>query len=409
MRRALGCTEPGIIALACAKAARIACGKVREIEVSVNSGIYKNAYSCGIPGTDLTGNKYAAALGALAGDPDKGLMSLEGISKDSVSEAAELLAGDNVKIVLNDISPRIYVDAIVYTTESKGHVRIEGDHTFYSLMERDDNVLFERAYEEESVEESDMTSMTFDEMHMYADSVPYEKISFIEEALEVNSRLVSEGLSWNRCTVTKALKQSGYSNAVINTSAAIEARFLGAASPAMSITGSGAHGIICTVPLIAEADDRNIGKERLVRSIALNYLVTMYVKECSGKLSAFCGCGVAGGLGLAYALPFLRRESKDISQKAFFNMASSITGMICTGGNQACAMKGIAAVEAAYTAARIAEAGAAVEQPTGILAPSIEETAWNVGRIADPGMIATDKTIIGILRGKDLPENEYII
>ena len=65
----------------------------------------------------------------------------------------------------------------------------------------------------------------------------------------------------------------------------------------MSITGSGAHGIIATMPLYAAYKVQGYTKEQLLRATALSYLVCMYIKEYSGKLSAFCGCAIAAGTG----------------------------------------------------------------------------------------------------------------
>ena len=42
---ALGVTEPGAIAFAVAKAKTLIPGALRHITVSMNSGLYKNAYS----------------------------------------------------------------------------------------------------------------------------------------------------------------------------------------------------------------------------------------------------------------------------------------------------------------------------------------------------------------------------
>lgn len=75
--------------------------------------------------------------------------------------------------------------------------------------------------------------------------------------------------------------------------AAIEARVIGLNKAAMSITGSGAHGIIATMPLYAAYKVQGYTKEQLLRATALSYLVCMYIKEYSGKLSAFCGCAIA--------------------------------------------------------------------------------------------------------------------
>ncbi len=79
VKPALGCTEPVAVALAAAVAARELPGEPERIALKLSINIFKNGRDVGIPGTDgLRGNAVAAALGALAGDPDKGLLVLEG-------------------------------------------------------------------------------------------------------------------------------------------------------------------------------------------------------------------------------------------------------------------------------------------------------------------------------------------
>ena len=68
MKPALGVTEPGAIAFAAAKAREFVKGDVERVDVVLNSGMYKNAFTCGIPHSDAVGNAYAAALGVVAGD-----------------------------------------------------------------------------------------------------------------------------------------------------------------------------------------------------------------------------------------------------------------------------------------------------------------------------------------------------
>ena len=63
MKPALGVTEPGAIALAVSTACSHLPAPADRVELSLNSGIYKNAFACGIPGTSHVGNAYAAALG----------------------------------------------------------------------------------------------------------------------------------------------------------------------------------------------------------------------------------------------------------------------------------------------------------------------------------------------------------
>ena len=87
----LGVTEPGAIALAVAAARERTKGEVREIHLALNSGMYKNAFTCGIPGTQEVGFLWAAALGAVAGKAEKGLEALEKIDEAAVEPAKALL------------------------------------------------------------------------------------------------------------------------------------------------------------------------------------------------------------------------------------------------------------------------------------------------------------------------------
>ena len=182
--------------------------------------------------------------------------------------------------------------------------------------------------------------------------------------------------------------------------AAIEARVIGLDQAAMSITGSGAHGIIATLPLYAVCKTNHYTDEQLLRATALSYLVCMYIKEYSGKLSAFCGCAIAAGTGMACGLVLLKQGSVEQMVHVINNMASSITGMICDGGNQGCTMKGVVAVSAAFASVRMAMQGVYIEDVHGINGSTPEKTMKNMGMIASPGMEKTEDTILDILKKK---------
>ena len=80
MQPALGVTEPGAIAFCVAKARSFTTGDVLSITVEMNSGMYKNAFTCGIPNSDSVGNVFAAALGFVAGNAEKGLEALADVT-----------------------------------------------------------------------------------------------------------------------------------------------------------------------------------------------------------------------------------------------------------------------------------------------------------------------------------------
>ena len=74
----------------------------------------------------------------------------------------------------------------------------------------------------------------------------------------------------------------------------------------MSITGYGAYGIIATMPLYAVYKINSLSEEKLYRATMLSYLIYTYIKEYNGRLSAFCGCAIAAGSGMACGLVHLK-------------------------------------------------------------------------------------------------------
>lgn len=227
----------------------------------------------------------------------------------------------------------------------------------------------------------------------------------------MNMDLLEEGLASGRTVIAgrllqenggKMISEDPLKTAQLLCNGAIEARVLGFGRPAMSITGSGAHGIIATMPLYAwyRVNQVELKEEDLLRATALSYLITMYIKEYSGKLSAFCGCGIAAGTGMACALAYMRGADEPVIDAVIRNMASSLTGMICDGGNHGCAMKGIVAVDAAFRAADLALGGIGIESIHGINGRTPEDTMKYMGMIASPGMTGTEKTIVEIMEQK---------
>lgn len=411
MRPALGVTEPGAIAFAVSKARTYVKGAVTGVELRLNSGMYKNAYTCGIPNNSFMGNEYAAALGLLAGKPEMGLECLAEVTEADNAAAEELVAAGKIKVSMSGISSRIFIEAKVTAEDGEAVVTIRGSHTNIVRIQVNGETVFsgsEESGEEESAPPL-IHSYTLEQMVSYADTVPAAEISFISEAYEMNYRLFKEGLENPRTTYARYLleKNGGQiisedeqKTASLLCNAAIEARVIGLDFPAMSITGSGAHGIIATMPLYGVAKHRGLSEEKLWRATAISYLVCMYIKEYSGKLSAFCGCGIAAGTGMACGLIYLYGGGIKEMERVINNMASSITGMICDGGNQGCTMKGIVAVDAAFQSADFAMHGISIEPVHGINGRTPEATMRHMGEIASPGMEGTEKTIVDILQEK---------
>ena len=413
MKPALGVTEPGAIAFAVSTAKAHIKGTVKRVGLRLNSGMYKNAFTCGIPGTSEVGNYYAAALGAVAADPKKGLECLEGIGKAEEEAAGEMIKAGMISVSMSSITSRIFIEATVTGETSEAVVTIQDAHTNITKITENGTVVFEKEAKaaQESKEATPLIHQyTLAQMVEYVNTVSAQELDFIKEAYKVNYELLQEGLKSPKTTYGPyLLKKTGgvlvsddeRKTASLFCNGAIEARVIGLSKPAMSITGSGAHGIIATMPLYAVYKINNYTDEQLLRSTALSYLVCMYIKEYSGKLSAFCGCAIAAGTGMACALAWLKGAGAETMEKVINNMASSITGMICDGGNQGCTMKGIVAVDAAFDSVELAMDDVYIYNAHGINGATPEETMHNMGLIASPGMTGTEKTIVDILDGKN--------
>lgn len=417
MKPALGVTEPGAIAFAVASAKKYTEGKIVNVYVALNSGMYKNAFTCGIPNSERFGNYYAAALGAVAADAEKGLESLADITPEDDEKAAQMVRDGLVEVVMDHVGSEITIDAVVTTEHNRCKVMIRDAHTNIVKIEKDGIVIFEtedKMFRDESRKKQArpvIHGYSLTEILRYVNTVPVEEIAFIGKAYTMNLELLKEGLASDRAVFAKKLyrengnriiSKDALKTAQLLCNAAIEARVLGLSRPAMSITGSGAHGIIATMPLYAyrHANEDKTDDEILWRATALSYLITMYIKEYSGRLSAFCGCGIAAGTGMACGLAYLQGADEEKITKVIQNMASGLTGMICDGGNHGCTMKGIVAVDAAFRATDMAMDDICIENIHGINGSTPEATMKYMGMIASPGMTGMEKTIVEIMESK---------
>lgn len=438
---ALGVTEPGAIAFCVAKAKSYAKGELLHLNVAMNSGMYKNAFTCGIPNSKEVGNVFAAALGYVAGNPDKGLESLANVTPADNVCAQRLIDEGKITVALSGISSRIFMKATLETTESKVLLTIRDTHTNITKIVVNGETVLEADEKDEAIDrpeagitESDKTEegcgitesnkvaegtgttkihsihrYTLAELADYVNTVPLEEIEFVKEAYKVNLELFEEALKNPRTTFARQLlamnggqviSSDEQMTASLLCNATIEARVIGLDKPAMSITGSGAHGIIATMPLYGVYKIHGLSEEMLYRATMLSYLICTYIKEYSGRLSAFCGCAIAAGTGMACGLVYLKGGTVEQMEYTLNNMASSITGMICDGGNQGCTMKGVAACDAAFRSVSFAIKGVHIDKVHGINGNTPEETMRNIGLIASPGMVGTEKTIVEIFEEK---------
>ncbi len=409
---ALGCTEPIAVALASAEARRALGCEPDAVEVYVSGNILKNAMGVGIPGTGLSGLPIAAALGALGGDPDRGLEVLESASREDVAKASEFVSAGNVSVATKEDVELLYVEVIAKQGDDSASATIKNSHANIVRIERNGEILHDTDVNEDtavSEEDCDPRELTVREIVDFATSAPLDTLRFILDAHEMNSALANEGiqkrygLGLGRKVAEQAdrglVSHGMMIDAVIAATAAVDARMAGSEMPAMSNSGSGNQGITATLPVSIAAEKLGKPEEELIRAQIISHLTAIYIKSYLGPLSALCGVVVAA-TGASAGIVYLLGGSYTEITHAINNMTGNITGMICDGAKPGCAFKVSTGVVAAFEAAFLAVDGISVSGLDGIVEDDIEKTIRNLAEIGSDGMKETDTMIQRIMMCK---------
>ena len=409
MTVALGCTEPIAIAYAASRASKYAGhNNVLKVKLILSGNVIKNAMSVSIPGAEGSGIDLAGALGALAENPDLELEVLAGITRDDVEKAKAMIDNDIVTVEVAKTSKKLYIEVIVETVTSTARVIIEDKHTNISLVEIDGKKIIDNQCEEEK-EEPLGFPFCLDMVLDFINNVDIDELEIIKKAIMLNERIGLEGLENDYGlrvgkTLLNQMKNGIFSDDMVNyamalTAAGSDARMAGCTMSVMSNSGSGNQGITATLPVVGIGRRMNVTEEKLIRGVALSNLITIYIKIKFGRLSALCGVTIAG-TGASCGITYLMGGDIHAIKSAIQNMLGNVTGMLCDGAKNGCALKVSTCVNAAVQSAMMACQGIEIKATDGIVEGDPEKTIENLCTLGNEGTLEADRIILNIMLSK---------
>ena len=365
---ALGCTEPISLALAAATAAKYLGKTPERIEAKVSPNLMKNGLGVAVPGTGMVGLPIAAAIGALGGDPEGELEVLKHITPEQVSQAKAMLDKKLVNVDIHQTDHILYSEAVLFADNDRVKVAIQDQHTNIILIEKNGAVVFEKEHDEcADCDPYDIfKQVSAREIFEFSCEVQLDKIRFIGQAAELNRALSNEGLRENYgLHIGRTLRKQ---------------------------VGSG---------LMSDDLLSKIMIETTAASF-LSHLMAIYIHSKLPKLSALCAVTTAS-MGSCAGIAYLLTGKFETVSMGICSMIGDISGIICDGASNSCAMKVSTSVASGYKSVLMAMDETHVTGNEGIVEHDLDRTIDNLCSIASKSMHHIDRQVIEIMVSKPCP------
>ncbi len=393
-----GCTEPIAIAYTAAVARKTLGCRPEHMDVYASGNLIKNAKGVYIPnGGELRGVDAAAILGALGGNADRMLEVLLDLPDGVLDETQALMQQNYCKVHVIQGSEALHLIVNVQADGQTAEVELKNAHTHIVRIEKNGESVF-RA-EEDGTQDgfTDHSCLTVEKIVDFANTCDLADIEpTLQKQIDCNMQIAEEGLN-NRWGVN--VGKLYYENGKLlqaYAAAASDARMSGCNLPVVIVSGSGNQGATASLPVIIYAQKHNIGREQLLRALALSDLIAIHLKSGIGRLSAYCGA-VCAATGAGCAMTYLDGGTLEQIDQTITNSIATSSGMVCDGAKPSCAAKIATSLESAIMAHDLAMANRAFQSGEGIVMDNVEQTIDAVGCVASQGMHITDQVILNLM------------
>lgn len=412
VKPALGCTEPVAVGLAATKAYEQVGGEIKSVHAFLSPNIIKNGMGVGIPGTKEKGLKFAIALALVCGNSSYGLEIFKDVNDSYIDIANSIINNDIIELIVEKNDSSLYIEVDVETTNGVGKCIIKDNHTNITLVSKNNEVIYKKQTHEL---EQDLNALNFDELTIeqiiqFAQNVSFDDIKFLLDGYSMNMDIAyvgyvnKSGLGVGAAIADSLgvkLEELDILNKIrVLTASASDARMSGINMPVMSSAGSGNHGLTAIIPPALVCEELSCNEEKLARSLAISHLVTALVKNYTGSLSPVCGCSVAAGVGSSAAIAWILNGNIQQINGAVKNMIGTLSGMICDGAKEGCALKLSTSSSESYIQAALAIKGVIIKPTDGIVSQSAEDSIKNLGIVSTKGFVNADEEILKVMMNK---------
>lgn len=399
---AFGCTEPIAVAYASAVARQVLGRMPEKIIAECSGNIMKNAKGVIVPNTkNMRGIDVSAVLGAVGGDPHKGLEVLQKVTQQHLEQTKELLMQQICEVKNLKSACPLHIRITVLAQEHSAMVEIKGSHTHIAQIKKDDRIV-QSGQEWTMTEDEPYPEFSLRNILEFAETVPLSDIEpILQNQVRINGAIADEGMKNDYgANVGKTLVRHFGSQVWVlaraYAAAGSDARMSGCTMPVVINSGSGNQGITVSLPVIVYARHYGISAERMFRALAVSNLTAIYQKSELGKLSAFCGavCAAAGsGAGIAWMLG----NAYEVIEKTLINALANVGGIVCDGAKPSCAAKISSSVEAALNAYYMAVDEQGFANGEGLVKEDADRTVRCVMCMGRDGMKQTDEKILELM------------
>lgn len=403
IQRTTGCTDPGTVSLAVARARR-ALGQVPDhVAVIVSANLYKNAACVGVPGTGMTGLPIACALGAFLDHYESGLDILNHLTPQTLSAAQQMINAGEVEVKWENTPDLLYVRAEVRAGADTAYAVISGDYTNIVEVGVNGAVTEQIGKDTAKPEKISLVGYKLRDLFMAVEALDVNDLRFLVDVAQINREAARTSVNDSGLQLGQSLHKrmvdtevSIMDKAQAWTGAAGEARMSGRKVPIMAIAGSGNQGITSFLGVLAAAEDLQVDDDMLARALAVSTIFTIYIKSHMTRLSALCGCTLAAAPSVSAAITYMLEGSYEDMEHAMQTVIGTLVGMLCDGAKESCAYKLSLAVNFSVQAAFMSLEDAYIRPGSGLISANIEDTIANLGTL-NQAMLSVDQEVIKMI------------